>query len=214
MQLREFKTVLGSLGAALAGDEGKLVGALAAALPDRAGTVAALLNAAGSTMTEASKVSQGPRLGDALPILERASALVQTIAKQAVISDYQLLLEWVKERPRVPMAAIAQLAPAPATGAGQAAAVREDVVREHVERLGAARPGGQAFGDALDTLAGDARVRKQEMVAITRKVADSNLAASTTKAAALKRVRLPHDAYLDSAARSDAIGGARRHRHT
>lgn len=210
MQLPEFKAVLNNLGAALGGEDSRLIGALSAALPGRAGTVAAFLNAPRAATAEASR---GPLMADALPILERAATLVRTIAKQAVISDYQLLLVWATERPRLPIAALAQIAPAPAPGAGQAA-VRADIVREHVERIGVARPGSPAFGDALAKLTSDARVRKQEMVAIARQSADATLAASTTKAAALKRIRLRHDAYLDSAARSDAIGGARPPRHT
>lgn len=160
----------------------------------------------------------GPLIADALPILRRATPLFQTIAKQAVINDFQLLLEWAEQRPQLAIGALAHLAaPAPARSRKKTtggAAVREHVVREYAETLGGARPGSKAFGEALDKLAGDERVRKQEMVAIARSVADPTLAPSTKKPDALKRIRLPHDAYLDSAARSDAIGGPRVQRRT
>lgn len=207
MQLSEFKTVLSNLSAALTGDDARLVATLSAAMPN-AGTVAAFLNAAQETESEAS--NRGPLIADALPVLRRATPLFQTIAKLAVINDFKLLLEWAEQRPRLPIVSLAGLAAAPAAGAAQAA-VRQDVVREHTELLRAARPGSKGFGEALDKLANDKRVRKQEMVAIARSVADPTLASSTKKPDALKRIRLPHDAYLDSAARSDAIGGGRRH---
>ncbi len=213
MQLREFKTVLSSLCAALNGDEARFVSALSTSLPSREGTVAAFLRAARGGAPETNRNNQGPFIADALPVLQRAAILIRTIAKQTIINDYELLLEWAEQRPRLPIAALTQLAPPPAAGAGQAA-VREHVVSKYAELLGSARPGSQAFGDALDKLPGDRRVREQEMVAIARKVADPDLALSTGKPAALKRIRLPHDAYLDSAARSDAIGGARPLRHT
>jgi hypothetical protein len=214
MKLREFKAVLSSLGAALNGDEARLVSALSASLPSWDGTVAALLNAARGAAPEASRTTQGPFIADALPILQRAATLVRTIAKQMIVNDYELLLEWAERRPRLPITALTQLAPTPAAGEGQTD-VREHVVREYTEMLRSARSGSQAYGDALDKLAGDKkRVRKQEMVAIARSVVDATLAASTTKTVAFKRIRRPHDAYLDSAARSDAISGARPPRHT
>jgi len=207
MQLREFKTILANLGAALAGEEAKIVSALSAAMPNRTGTLAAFLGAVRVDDSGVSGSNQGLLIADALPILERAEALVVAIAKQAIVGDYKLLLTWARERAHLPLATLAQPAPGPVAGA--TATVRETVVREHAERLKGPRPGTKAFGDALETLMGDRRVRKQEMVAIARMVVDPDLAASTTKPAALKRIRLSHDAYLDSAARSGAISAAR-----
>lgn len=204
MELSEFKAVLQSLGAALRDDDAKLVNSLSAAIPSGDAKVATFLrNARGNDLGGSTK---SPLIADALPVLRRATPLFQAIAKAGVISDYATFLSWLEKRSSLPIDALAHLtAPPPAP----AAAIREDKVREYVDLLKAARPGVKAYGDALDKLAGDNRVRKQEMVAIAQSVADGNLAPSTTKADALKRIRLEHDAYQDSVARSNAISGTR-----
>jgi hypothetical protein len=211
MQLREFKSVLSNLSSALSGDDAALIAALVASLPDRTGTVASILGAAVGRSADAHR--DKPYVEDVLTILRRAAPLVQTIAKASVTTDYNQLLSWLEQRAQLSVGALTQLLAPPPLRAPPAvsrtAALRDEKVREYVDLLGTSRPGSKTFAEALDKLANDRLVRKQEMIAIAHNVADPNLAASTGKLEALKRIRLPHDAYLDSATRSGAISGTR-----
>src|SRR5262249_37452330 len=150
---------------------------------DRAGTVAAYLSSARPTVSDAIN-SRGPLIADALLFLRRAEPLIQAIGKQAIISDYQSLLMWAAENQNAAIETLRQIAPLPIAVAPPAAVIREGVVGEYVALLNAARPGSSSFGDALEKLSSDRRVRKQEMVAIVRQTADPSFAPSATKAAA------------------------------
>lgn len=216
MQVRDFKKFVHLLADTVGGSDGHLLQTLSEALPNRAGTLATFLNATKEAAPSSDQPQPGPFLVDALPILTRAQPFLKLVGKQAAVADFQQFIEWSHQKQDLSIAALAALLPppAPAAGVGPAVAVRDHVVREHAERLASLRPGSPALSEALETLANDRQVRQQEMVAIAQLVADPKMAASTKKPAALKRIRLAHDAYLDSAARSSAISGRGAHGHT
>lgn len=210
MDSAPFSEALYELDGALSSSGGALK-ALAACFKGREGTVAATIKKASRTPLTPALLS-GPNetsVADAVSFLKSLQPFLELAGSAGFKGDVERAIQWLDSNKHLGLtryldtvARFLEAAPAePAT-----TSVREAIVQSYVERFSSAKVGSDAYEAILNDLKGDRQARALEVAHILAAVRDQPVGVGKPKRAEdFARLRIAHDAYRDSAARSGAI---------
>jgi len=142
-----------------------------------------------------------PSAADVALLLVTLKAFLAKIAKSAILTDINLLESELARRTSMNFDAFVSMACQPIPNASKSDKVRNDLVIHYKRVLELAIGNDEQFMMIFNDLSSNANMRKEEVIALAKEVAD---ASTNSKATALKKIRSMHQSLLSRKAKTRA----------